>query len=305
MTLPDVIPQDAAMPAASSAMPNVVGGRRSLWHVLRHNATLTAGGALVLVVVLVAIIVPLLDPGGATRIDPAASLASPNGAHLLGADQLGRDLLTRLAQGYRISLEISIGSVALAVLVGVPIGLFAATASPLVGGVIMRVLDVFMAFPALLLAIVVVALFGPGTSVLVLAIGLVYVPVIARVTRAAAVETSKESFIEAARARGASYWRLLARHIAPNSLGPVIVQASILMAVSILLEAALSFIGLGVQAPTPSLGLMLSTGRDFMATSPWIVAAPGVAILIVVLGFTLVGDGLQEWLDPKRRAMTR
>jgi len=232
-------------------------------------------------------------------------VASPNGAHLLGADQLGRDLLTRLAQGYRISLEISIGSVALAVLVGVPIGLFAATASPLVGGVIMRVLDVFMAFPALLLAIVVVALFGPGTSVLVLAIGLVYVPVIARVTRAAAVETSKESFIEAARARGASYWRLLARHIAPNSLGPVIVQASILMAVSILLEAALSFIGLGVQAPTPSLGLMLSTGRDFMATSPWIVAAPGVAILIVVLGFTLVGDGLQEWLDPKRRAMTR
>ena len=177
--------------------------------------------------------------------------------------------------------------------------------TPPTRGVIMRILDVLMAFPALLLAIVVVALFGPGTLVLLVAIGVVYVPVVARVMRGAAVETSQESFVEAVHARGASYWRLLARHIAPNSLGPVIVQSSILMAVSILLEAALSFIGLGVQPPTPSLGLLLSTGRDFMATSPWVVASPGVGIVVIVLGFTLVGDGLQEWLDPKKRAMAR
>jgi peptide/nickel transport system permease protein len=141
--------------------------------------------------------------------------------------------------------------------------------------------------------------------VLVLAIAIVYAPVVARVMRASALATSKEAFVEAVRARGASSARILWRHILPNSLGPVIVQASILMAIAILLEAALSFIGLGVQPPTASLGLMLSDGRDFMASSPWVVADPGVAILIVVLGFTLVGDGLQEWLDPKKRALTR
>jgi peptide/nickel transport system permease protein len=169
----------------------------------------------------------------------------------------------------------------------------------------MRVLDVLMAFPALLLAIVVVAIFTPGTLVLLLAIGIVYTPIVARVMRAAALETSKESFVDAARTRGASYWRLVARHIAPNSMGPVIVQASILLGVSVLLEAALSFIGLGVQPPTPSLGLMLSTGRDFMNTSPWVVADPAVAILIMVVGCTLVGDGLRDWLDPRKRAIAR
>lgn len=296
---------DLAAPAGVADSPEAPAARRSLRHVLRHNGTLVAGLVLVVIVVLIAIIVPLVDAGGATRIDAAASLQAPSGQHLLGADQLGRDLLTRVAQGYRISLEVSVGSVALALLLGVPIGLVAAMGSPLLGGVIMRVLDVLMAFPALLLAIVVVALAGAGTGVLLLAIAIIYIPVIARVTRAAALETSRESFVDAARARGATFPRLIFRHVTPNSLGPVVVQASILMAVSILLEAGLSFIGLGVQPPTPSLGLLLSTGRDFMATSPWVVAVPGVAILVIVLGFTLVGDGLQDWLDPRKRAMAR
>jgi peptide/nickel transport system permease protein len=260
---------------------------------------------LILLVVLVAIIVPLLDPDGSTGIDASASLAGPSGEHLLGADQLGRDLLTRLAAGYRISLQVSIGSIALAVVAGVPLGLLAALGPQRLGAVIMRVLDVLMAFPALLLAIVVVATAGAGTVVLLFAIGIVFIPVVARVMRASALETSKESFVDAARARGASLGRLVVRHVLPNSLGPVIVQASILMAVSILLEAALSFIGLGVQPPTPSLGLMLSNGREFMTSSPWVVAGPGIAIVVIVLGFTLVGDGLQEWLDPKKRAIGR
>ncbi len=297
----------SALDASAGARATTDGpaSRRNLRHVLRHNRTLVAGSVLILMVVLIAVIVPLLDSGGATRIDAESSLQPPSGQHLLGADQLGRDLLIRVAQGYRISLAVSVGSVALALAIGIPIGLVAAMGPPLLAGFIMRVMDVFMAFPALLLAIVVVALAGAGTGVLLLAIALIYIPIIARVTRAAALETSRESFVDAARARGASFGRLIFRHVTPNSLGPVVVQASILMAVSILLEAGLSFIGLGVQPPTPSLGLLLATGHDFMATSPWVVADPGVAIVVIVLGFTLVGDGLQDWLDPKKRAMAR
>lgn len=285
------------VPAAAPPRPRL--------RVLLHNRNLTAGAILILFVLAVGIIVPLAKPGASTALNPNSSLAPPNGAFWLGADQFGRDLLTRVAEGYRISLAVSAGSVAFALLLGIPIGLIAATGATWLGSVIMRVLDVLMAFPALLLAIVVVAIFGPGTLVLLLAIGIVYTPIIARVMRASALETSKDSFVDAARARGASYWRLVLRHIAPNSMGPVIVQASILMAVAILLEAALSFIGLGVQPPTPSLGLMLSTGRDFMATSPWVVADPAIAILIMVIGFTLVGDGLRDSLDPRKRAIGR
>jgi len=300
VTIPDL---DAL--AGDRTMADRPASRRSLRHVLRHNRTLVAGSVLILMVVLIAVIVPLLDAGGATQIDAQSSLQPPSGQHFLGADQLGRDLLTRVAQGYRISLVVSVGSVALALAIGIPIGLVAAMGPPLLGGFIMRVMDVLMAFPALLLAIVVVALAGAGTGVLLLAIAIIYIPIIARVMRAAALETSRESFVDAARARGASFGRLIFRHVTPNSLGPVVVQASILMAVSILLEAGLSFIGLGVQPPTPSLGLLLSTGRDFMATSPWVVADPGVAIVLIVLGFTLLGDGLQDWLDPRKRAMAR
>jgi peptide/nickel transport system permease protein len=279
--------------------------RRVATRSVTKNKTLAAGYILILLVIAVAVLVPLLSSQGATTVKSADSLVGPGSAHWLGADQLGRDLLVRVSAGYRISLVVSLGSVALALVVGVPLGLIAATGSPKIGGLIMRVLDVLMAFPALLLAIVVVALMGAGTGVLLLAIAVVYIPVVARVMRAAALETSKQSYIEAARSRGASNLRLVIRHIAPNSMGPVIVQSSILMAVAILLEAGLSFIGLGVQPPTPSLGLMLSSGRDFMSSSPWVVASPGVAILIVVLGFTLVGDGLQDWLDPKKRVIGR
>ncbi|HEX3646874.1 MAG TPA: ABC transporter permease [Pseudonocardiaceae bacterium] len=300
MTLPEL--DTGAAPAGEHGPPV----RRGLsLRALAHNKSLTAGLLLIFVVLAVGILVPLFRPGGATTLHPDASLATPGAGYPLGADQFGRDLLTRVAVGYRISLAVSTGSVAVALLLGIPIGLIAATGAAWLGGVIMRVLDVLMAFPALLLAIVVVAIFSPGTLVLLLAIGIVYTPVVARVTRAAALETSKESFVDAARARGASYWRLVARHIAPNSMGPVIVQASILLGVSVLLEAALSFIGLGVQPPTPSLGLMLSTGRDFMSSSPWVVADPAVAILIMVAGCTLVGDGLRDWLDPRKRAIAR
>lgn len=271
-----------------------------------RRAEVGAGAALVLIVVAVAILVPLFaGPDAATAVHGDLSLTGPGQGTLLGADSLGRSLLQRIAVGYRISLTISVGAVLIATVVGGLLGLLAATSHRLIDGLIMRLLDIVMAFPALLLAIVVVAVFGAGTTTLLFAIAVVYVPIMARVTRAAALQTSQQPFVESAVARGARTGRIVFRHIAPNSVGPVIVQASILVAVGIILEAGLSFVGLGVVAPTPSLGLMLSQGRDFMSTSPWVVAVPAVAIFVVVLGFTLLGDGLQTWLDPQKRTIGR
>lgn len=298
-----VEPAPVALGAAEPTRP-VPRGRAGL-RVIVHNRSLLIGLLLCLFVVFTAVLVPILSPGGATTIDPNASLSGPTAGHLIGADELGRDMLARVAVGYRISLVVALGAVAVGVVVGVPLGLFAATGSRYFDGIVMRIVDILMAFPVMLLAIVVVALAGTGTWVLLLAIGVGYVPVLARVMRAQALETSKQMYIEAARARGASYLRLVVRHVAMNSMGPVIVQATILIAVSIILEAGLSFVGLGVQPPTPSLGLMLSSGRGFMASSSWEVVDPGVAILIAVLAFTLIGDGLQDWLDPKRRVIGR
>ena len=301
-----VRPVGEATPSPAAVVPGPARsrGRAAVSHLL-HNRSLLVGSVLLLLVVLIALVAPLASPEGATAIHGKAAMASPGGGHLIGTDQFGRDLLARVATGYRVSLFVAIGSVLLGLVVGVPLGLVSATSPKFVDGPLMRVMDVFMAFPLILLAIVVVAIVGTGTVATMLAIGVGYIPVLARVMRAQSMETSKQSFVEAARARGASYWRLIVRHIAVNSMGPVIVQATILIAVSIILEAGLSFIGLGVQPPSPSLGLMLSAGRDFMATSSWQVIDPGVAILVAVLAFTLLGDGLQDWLDPKRRVIGR
>jgi peptide/nickel transport system permease protein len=269
------------------------------------NPTLAVGLGIVGMAVVLSIVVPAVSPYGPTQIVTENSLAGPSLQHPFGNDDLGRDVMTRVMVGYRISLSVALGSVLLALLLGVPLGLLSAYAGGFVDNLVMRPLDVFMSFPAILLAVVVMAILGTGTLVVVLAIGVVYVPVIARVMRATAMVVARELYVEAARARGASSFRLVIRHIMPNSLGPVIVQASILMGFAILLEAALSFIGLGVRPPDPSLGLMLSNGRDFMGQAPWIVIAPGLAIMGLVLGFNLVGDGLRDWLDPRGRARIR
>lgn len=271
----------------------------------RSNPSLLLGLGIVAVVLLVALVAPLLSPYGVEEINASDSLAAPSTTHWLGADSLGRDLAVRVAQGYRYSLTVAIGSVLVGVALGAPLGLVAGYAGGLVDNLIMRPLDVLMAFPAILLAITVMAIFGTGIGVLIVAIGVVYLPIIARVMRASTIATRSEQFVEAARARGASHRRIVLRHVLPNSLGPVVVQASILMGIAIILEAALSFVGLGVRPPTPSLGLMLSDGREFMANSAWVVAAPGLAIMVLVLAFNLIGDGLHRWLDPRGRARLR
>jgi peptide/nickel transport system permease protein len=271
----------------------------------RLNGRLAVGLGLLALVVLLAVVAPLLSRYSTDEIVGADALSGPSSAHWLGADNLGRDIFVRMAVGYRISLEVAVCSVAIGLLAGVPLGLIAGYGGSRIDNLVMRPLDVLMAFPAVLLAITVMAILGTGLGVLMLAIGVVYIPILARVTRASTLETSSQLYIEAARARGASRRRIVLRHVLPNSIGPVIVQASILLGIAVLLEAALSFIGMGVKPPTPSLGVMLSEGRDFMSSSTWIVAVPGVAIAVLVLTFNLIGDGLHAWLDPRGKADAR
>lgn len=282
--------------------------RRSigLQPVLAHlNPQLAIGLSIIVVVGLIALLVPLFWPYGPTQIVPDDALTSPNTHHLFGADDLGRDVFVRVADGFRISFAVAVGSILLALLAGVPLGLISGYAGGIIDGLIMRPLDVLMGFPTLLLAIVVTAILGTGTAVVALAIGIVYTPVLARVMRASTLVVRRELYVAAARARGASHAHTIVRHVLPNAIGPVIVQASILMGIAILIEAALSFVGLGTQPPTPSLGLMLSDGRDFLSQAPWMMIAPGAGIMLLVLGFNMLGDGLQTWLDPEGRAHTQ
>ena len=269
------------------------------------NRSLAIGLAIVACVSVFSLIAPIVLHYDAAHISSADSLSPPSLRHWFGADDLGRDVLVRVAVGYTISLTVAIGSVLLALAVGIPLGLIAGYAGELTDNLIMRPLDVLMAFPGILLAVIVIAIFGTGTTILTLAIGVIYIPIIARVMRASTLVARRELYVQAALARGASHLRIATLHVLPNSIGPVIVQASILMGIAILLEAAFSFLGLGVRPPTPSLGLMLSAGRDFMVQSPWMVIAPGLAIMLVVLGFNLIGDGLRDRLDPRGTAQLR
>lgn len=259
------------------------------------------GGAIIVVLIAAAILAPHLSAGDPEAMDFAAVLSGPTAAHLLGTDNFGRDVLTRVLFGLRVSLIAAVGSVVVAMIFGVPLGLVAGYRGGWVDALIMRPADVVMAFPAVVLVVGLSGFFNASLTLMVLAIAFVYVPIIVRVTRSASIEVRDALYVEGARARGASPLRIMVRHILPNAIAPVLVQASALMGVAILLESALSFIGLGVQPPTPSLGLMLSDGRSYMSDAPWLVIGPGVGILLAVLGFNLVGDGLPQLLDPLRR----
>jgi peptide/nickel transport system permease protein len=259
-----------------------------------------AGLALIAALAALALAAPLVLPGSPTEIAGALALRAPTLAEPFGRDDLGRSVLSRVVHGYRISLGVALASVALALAVGVPLGLLAGYAEGVVDHLIMRPLDILMAFPAILLAIALMSLFGTGALLVSLALAIVYLPIVARVVRAAVLAAKAEVYVEGARAVGATARRLVVRHILPNCLTPLLVQASILMAIAILIEAALSFLGVGARPPTPSLGLMLADGRGFMLQAPWVVVFPGLAILLAVLSFNMVADGLRDWLDPQQ-----
>lgn len=261
-------------------------------------AGLLVVGALALAAALASTIVP----GSPTEIAKDLALRPPTWQQPFGMDDLGRSILSRVVHAYRVSLGVALASVGLALLAGVPLGLVAGYAEGALDQLIMRPLDVLMSFPAILLAIALMSVFGTGVALVAVSLAVVYTPIVARVVRAAVLAVKVEIYVDGARALGAPVLRLVLRHILPNAATPILVQASVLMAIAILVEASLSFLGVGVRPPTPSLGLMLADGRGFMVQAPWMVIFPGVAIMAAVLGFNMVADGLRDWLDPHQAA---
>ncbi len=273
-------------------------------YLLRKNVLSMAGLVVVVLLVLAAAVAPVLAPYPAdagTQVHMSQQLLPPSWAHLFGTDEMGRDIFSRVLYGARISLGIGVFTIGLALLIGVPLGLVAGYAGGVVDEVIMRVTDVFLSFPPLLLATAVSAMLGPSLVNAMIAIAIAWWPWYTRLIRGQAVSLRERGFVEAARATGVSHLTIVFRHILPNAVAPVIVQASMDFGSVILEAASLSFLGLGAQPPEPEWGLMVSLGRNFFLTDWWYVTFPGLAILITVLGFNLLGDGLREILDPKTR----
>jgi peptide/nickel transport system permease protein len=268
---------------------------------VRRYALSAAGVAVVALLGLVALLAPLAAPVDPMVMNPRARLAPPSGAHPMGTDQFGRDILSRVIHGTRISLGVGVGSVALSLGVGLALGALAASREGLMDAFVMRGMDVLLAFPAILLALALMAVLGSKPRNVVFAIGLVYLPVFARTARAAILTIKHREFVEAAHALGRADLSRFFRHILPNALAPMLVQASLSVSTAILAEAALSFLGVGTQPPTPSWGGMLSESRAFMEVAPWTAVFPGVAIMVAVLGFNLLGDGIRDLLDPRLR----
>jgi peptide/nickel transport system permease protein len=282
--------------SAAIAEPAVLAPQRRA--VLGSRAA-KVGGVLVLFLVAVAILAPLLAPHDPDAIDAKRILGGPSLSHPFGSDALGRDVLSRVIFAFRVSLSVAIGSVVLAFAIGVPLGLLAGYHGRWIDSLIMRPIDMLLALPALLLAIVLIAIVGPGSLIALLAIAVIYIPILARVVRSSTLVVTAQTYVEGARARGASTRRILARHVLPNAIGPAIVQATVLMGFALQIEAALSFLGLGAQPPTSSLGVMLADGRDVLTLAPWVEIFPGLAIAVTVLAFNLLGDGLRRRLDPR------
>lgn len=235
------------------------------------------------------------NPGRDFRLQP------PGAVFAVGSDQFGRDMLSRIIRGSIYSLRVAFISVTIATLLGTAIGMLSGYVGGLPDVLIMRVLDVFFAFPAILLALAVVSALGPGANNAIPAIAIVYTPIFARIARAPVLSTKQLEFVTAARCVGMRHWRILLRHVMPNSLAPVLVTVSLALSWALLTEAGLSFLGLGPQPPEPSWGLMLKEGQNLAESAPWLVIYPGLAIMGGVLGFNLLGDGLRDVFDPRMR----
>lgn len=277
--------------------------RVASWRLLLRNPVTVVSAAVLTVVVVVAVLANWIAPFGVNDIDVPNALRPPSGEHWFGTDELGRDVLSRVVVATQASMRVAVVSVAFAVVVGIAVGVIAGYRGGWVDTVFMRIVDVMFAFPVLLLALAVVAILGPGTTTTILAIGIVYTPIFARVARASTLSVRVEPYVQMSRAMGTGSLYILGRHIVPNIAGPLIVQTSLSLAFAILSEAALSFLGLGIQPPQPSLGRMIFDSQGFVTMAWWMAVFPGAAIFVIVLAFNLVGDGLRDVLDPKQRTM--
>jgi peptide/nickel transport system permease protein len=258
------------------------------------------GGVIVLVVVFAAMFAPAIAPYEVDARNIRARFAAPTAEHLLGTDNFGRDTLTRLLYGARVSLQVAVVAIGISSVIGVLLGALAGYLGGVADLAIMRVVDVFLAFPPILLALLLVAAVGPGVWSVTIALGLIYWTGFARVIRSGILALRTEEFVEASRALGAPWYRTLFRHVLPNAFAPVIVVASVGLGAAVTAEAALSFLGLGIQPPTPSWGSILNVGLQYLRQTPYLSTFPGLAIMVTVLGFNLLGDGLRDVLDPRR-----
>jgi peptide/nickel transport system permease protein len=273
--------------------------RLALRRLVRRRAALI-GLAVVVLFVALAVAAPIVAPYDPLATDWRAVRKPPSAHHLFGTDELGRDVLARVIWGARASLMAGLVSVSIALAVAVPLGLVAGYLGGLVDGLVMRIIDAMLAIPFLILAIALAAFLGPNLSNAMIAIGVVQTPIFTRLTRGQVLAVKHEDYIEAARAVGNPHRRILLRHILPNILAPIVVQATLAIAAAVIAEASLSFLGLGQQPPTPSWGSMLNTASHFLSQAPWMAMWPGLAIFSLVLSFNVLGDGLRDALDPRR-----
>jgi peptide/nickel transport system permease protein len=273
------------------------------WRILRRSKLAMAGLVLVGVLVVLAVVGPTIAPYDPNDLNVRERTLAPSLSHPFGTDDRGRDVLSRVLYGARVSLQVGAIAVGISATVGTLLGAVSGYFGGWLDELIMRVTDVLFAFPGILLAIAIMAVLGPSVTNAMIALGVVYTPIFARITRAAVLAIRAEVFVEAARASGAGAPRVIGRHIMPNVLAPVIVETTLSLAFAILAEAALSFLGLGTPPPAPSWGRMLSEGRDFIRDAPWMGFFPGLAIVLAVMGFNFLGDGLRDALDPRLKGV--
>jgi peptide/nickel transport system permease protein len=288
-----------------TGLGQVIGPRldklRQFWSTLSRNYLTMCGLGIILIMIILAVLAPYIAPYGYETMNLPNRLQPPNTKHLLGTDNFGRDILSRMLYGARVSLVVGLGGVAIATSIGVLLGSMAGFYGKWIDEIIMRIMDSMLAFPYIILAVALMAMVGPSLRNVILVIGITRTPRFARVTRGSVLALKEMDFVTAARALGQREWRILARHILPNCLTPIVVMASLSVATAILTESALSFLGLGIQPPQASWGIMIADGRRFMLDAPWIATFPGIAISLTILGYNLFGDGLRDALDPKLR----
>ncbi len=287
--------------AIAAAIPPPRGETRLMLARLGRHRSAMIGLGLVVLFVAIAILAPLISPYDPIATSWSAIRVAPSAAHWMGTDEIGRDEMSRVIFGARASLLAGVVSVLLAAAIGVPTGLLAGFAGGWIDALLSRLVDAMLAIPFLVLAIALAAVLGPNLRNAMIAIGITTAPIFMRVARGSTLDVMTHDYIEAARAVGNPAWRIAVRHVLPNIFPPILVQATLSIATSIIAEASLSFLGLGEQPPTAAWGAMLNAAQQFLTLAPWLAIFPGVAIFLTVLGFNLLGDGLRDALDPRQR----
>lgn len=288
--------------SAISTKPNVPKKRSKLqetWRRFRKNGRAVVGLCIVIILVLCAVLAPIISPYEPNAQDPRNRLQGPSAGHWFGTDELGRDILSRVIYGARISMSVGLIAICISLIGGVTLGAIAGYYGGTIDNIIMRCMDVLLSIPTILLNISIVAALGSGLQNVMIAIGVSSIPGYCRIVRASILSLRDQDFVEASRAAGANDFFLITRHILPNCLAPLIVQATLKIGAAILSCASMSFLGLGIVPPTAEWGSMLSTGRDFLRDAPHVRIFPGLAIMAAVFSMNLVGDGLRDALDPK------